>query len=199
MQPDFSQLRRTCAASAIRLSLSKRQLFPKLRLREMMSKESSRMYRFFCLALLAVFAAGLVAQTPSQSGVAHDPATDPAGLYSFAKEGESVQLTLEDGELSGYITRFGESESDKGQLIDQFFSKGSLKDNHLMFATKTIHGVWYEFDGTVETQPGKAPGAEGYRVLKGSLKQHALDANGNDKVRERTVEFKSFPEGVSRP
>ncbi len=156
------------------------------------------MYRFLCLALLAVFAAGSVAQTPSQSGVAHDPASDPAGLYSFVKEGESVQITLEDGQLSGYITRFGESDSDKGQLIDQFFSQGSLKNNHLTFATKPVHGVWFEFDGTVETQPGKAPGAEGYRVLKGTLKQHTQDAKGADKVRERTVEFKSFPESVNR-
>ena len=157
------------------------------------------MPRFLCLALLAVFATSLVAQTPSQSGVAHNPATDPAGLYSFVKEGESVQLTLDGGELSGYITRFGESDSDKGLLIDQFFSKGSLKDNHLTFATKAVHGVWYEFDGTIETQPGKAPGVEGYRVLKGTLKLHTADAKGNDKARERTVEFKSFPEGVSRP
>jgi hypothetical protein len=157
------------------------------------------MYRFFSVAVLLVMVTGLVAQTPSQSGVAHDPATDAAGLYSFVKEGESVQLTLDEGELSGYVTRFGDNDSDKGQLIDQFFNKGSLKDNHLSFATKTVHGVWYEFSGTVETQAGKAPGSEGYRVLKGTLKEHEADAKGADKVRERSVEFKSFPEGVSRP
>jgi len=158
------------------------------------------MLRYIGLALLvALFATLLPAQTPSQSGVAHDPATDPAGLYSFVKEGETVQLTLDDGVLDGYITRFGDSDSDKGLLIDQFISKGSLNDNHLTFATKTVHGVWYEFDGTIQIQPGKAPGAEGYRVIKGTLKQHTEDAKGKDSVRERSVEFKSFPEGVSRP
>jgi len=157
------------------------------------------MYRVFCPTLLVLLVASLAAQTPSQSGVAHDPATDPAGLYSFVKEGESVQLTLDDGQLSGFITRFGESDSDKGQLIDQFFSKGSLKDNHLTFATKPVHGIWYEFDGTIQIQPGKAPGAEGYRVIQGTLKQHAENAKGEDKVHQRSVEFKSFPEGVSRP
>ena len=156
------------------------------------------MYRVVCLALLMAAAATLIAQTPSQSGVVHDITTDPAGLYSFLKEGESLQITLEDGELTGYITRFGESSNDKGQFIDQFFSKGSLKDDHLTFATKAVHGVWYEFDGTIQVQPGKAPGAEGYRLIKGTLKQHASDAKGEDKVRERTVEFKSFPESVSR-
>jgi len=158
------------------------------------------MFRSVGLVLLvALFATLLYAQTPSTSGGAHDPAADPAGLYSFVKEGESVELTLEDGELSGYITRFGESDSDKGLLIDQFFSKGSLKNDHLTFATKAVHSVWYEFDGTIAIQPGKAPGAEGYRVIKGTLKEHTEDAKGADKVRERSVEFKSFPEGVSRP
>lgn len=150
-------------------------------------------------AIVLSFAAALYAQTPSTRGGAFDPATDPAGLYSFVKEGESVQITLDGGELSGYITRFGDSDSDKGQLIDQFFSKGSLKDKHLTFATKPVHGVWYEFSGNIEIQPGKAPGVEGYRVIKGTLKEHSGDANGKDKVRERSVEFKSFPEGISRP
>jgi len=156
------------------------------------------MLRSLFLALLVLLAASLIAQTPSQSNVTHDAATDPAGLYSFVKEGESLQITLDEGQLSGYITRFGESDSDKGQLIDQFLSKGSLNGNHLTFATKTVHGVWYEFDGMIEIQPGKAPGTEGYRLIKGNLKQHDTDAKGHDKVRERTVEFKSFPEGVSR-
>lgn len=156
------------------------------------------MHRFFCLVLLALFATTLVAQTPSQTGGAYDATTDPSGMYSFLKEGEYIQITLEGGELSGFISRFGDSDSDKGQFIDQFFSKGSLKDDHLSFATKTIHGIWYEFDGTIEKQAGKQPSQEGYRVLKGTLKQHSTDAKGEDKVRERSVEFKSFPEGVSR-
>jgi hypothetical protein len=157
------------------------------------------MYRFLCLTLLALLATSLIAQTPSQSGGAVAPENDPSGMYSFLKEGEYVQLTMEDGELSGFISRFGDSDSDRGQFIDQFFSKGSLKGDHVSFTTKTIHGVWYEFDGTVQKQPGKQPNQEGYRLLKGTLKQHSTDAKGGDKARERTVELKSFPEGVSRP
>jgi hypothetical protein len=156
------------------------------------------MQRFLCLALLAVFATGLVARAPAQNGGTFDPEKDPSGMYSFLKEGEYVQLTMEDGSLSGFISRFGDSDTDRGQFIDQFFSKGSLKDDHLSFATKTVHGVWYEFDGTIQKQPGKQPNQEGYRVLKGTLKQHTEDAKGADKVRERSVELKSFPEGVSR-
>jgi hypothetical protein len=157
------------------------------------------MHRFLSLALLLVTAASLIAQTPSSRGGASDPENDPSGMYSFLKEGEYVQLTMEEGELSGFISRFGDSDSDRGQFIDQFFSKGSLKNDHLNFATKTIHGIWYEFDGTIEKQPGKQPNQEGYRILKGTLKQHSIDAKGDDKARDRSVEFKSFPEGVSRP
>lgn len=156
------------------------------------------MYRFLCLALLAVLVTGLVPRMSGQNGGTFDPEKDPSGMYSFLKEGEYVQLTMEDGQLSGFISRFGDSDTDRGQFIDQFFSTGSLKDDHLTFATKTVHGVWYEFDGTIQKQPGKQPNQEGYRVLKGTLKQHTQDAKGADKVRERTVEFKSFPEGVSR-
>lgn len=156
------------------------------------------MYRCICLALLGLFAISLVAQTPSSRGGAVAPENDPSGMYSFLKEGEYVQLTFDEGQLSGFISRFGDSDSDKGQFIDQFFSKGSLNGDRLSFATKIIHGTWYEFDGTIEKQSGKQANQEGYRVLKGTLKQHTQDAKGADKVRERTVEFKSFPEGVSR-
>ena len=158
------------------------------------------MHRWCSIAAVVVFwASSLIGQQPSQRGGAYDPATDPSGMYSFLKEGEFVQITLEDGELSGFVSRFGDSDSDRGQFIDQFFDKGSLKNDHLTFTTKTIHGVWYSFDGSISKQPGKQPGQEGYRLIKGTLKQHVSDANGADRVSERTVEFKSFPESVSRP
>jgi hypothetical protein len=150
-------------------------------------------------AIPLVFISALSAQQPSQRGSGYDPATDPSGMYSFLREGEFIQLTLENGELSGFVSRFGESDSDRGQFIDQFFDKGSLKNDHLTFTTKTVHGVWYFFDGNISKQPGKQPGQEGYRLVKGMLKQHVLDATGVDRVSERTVEFKSFPESVSRP
>ena len=148
------------------------------------------------VTLLTLYAAGVLAQ---QSGQRYDPAKDPTGMYSFLKEGEYVQLTYDEGQLSGYISRFGDSNSDRGQFIDQFFSKASLTGDRVTFATKTIHGVWYEFEGTLSTQAGRQPSQEGYRLMKGMLKEHVADANGRDNVRERSVEFKSFPEGVSQP
>ncbi len=121
-------------------------------------------------------------------------AADISGMYTFLKEGEFVQLTLDDGQLSGFISRFGDSETDKGEFIDQFFDKASVQGTHLMFKTKAVHAVWYEFDGIVTTAAGKKKGEEGYRVLNGKLTMHKSDATGHDEANERTVELKSFPD-----
>jgi hypothetical protein len=146
------------------------------------------------VTLLTSAAAG---QQP-RSSAAQD-ADDPSGMYSFLREGEFVQLTLEDGKLSGYVSRFGDSESDKGQFIDQFFDKASLSRDHLAFTTKTVHGTWYEFTGVITKTAGKQPAQEGYRVIKGTLIQHMTDASKVDKPRQREVEFKSFPQDLSKP
>ena len=61
-----------------------------------------------------------------------------------------------------------------------------------------MHGVSYEFTGVVAVDSGKKPGAEGYRVLRGKLIEHSLDANGKEKTRQRQSEFKSFPAEVNR-
>lgn len=125
-------------------------------------------------------------------------ANNPSGMYTFLKDGEFVQLTVEDGKLSGFVSRFGDTESDKGEFIDQFFDKASLEGSHLSFKTKTVHAVWYEFDGTVSVTPGKKVGDEGYRLIRGKLTLHTSDAKGNDQASEKTVELKSFPD-LRRP
>ena len=121
-------------------------------------------------------------------------ANDPSGMYTFLKEGEFVQLNLEDGKLSGFVSRFGDTDSDKGEFIDQFFDRASLEGSHLSFKTKTVHALWYDFDGTLSVEPGKKVGDEGYRVIRGKLTLHASDAKGSDQASEKTVELKSFPD-----
>jgi hypothetical protein len=121
-----------------------------------------------------------------------------SGMFTFLKEGEFVQLTVEDSKLSGFISRLGETDSDKGQFIDQFFDKASLDGDRISFRTKTVHALWYEFDGTLTVTPGKKPGDEGYRVVRGKLTLHAADAKGAEHASEKTVEFKSFPD-MRRP
>lgn len=145
-----------------------------------------------CLLTL-VAAQPLSLPNGQQNGQTAKAAENISGPYGFLREGEIVQLTVEDGRLSGYISRFGDTESDKGQFIDQFFDKTTLDGDHLTFNTKTVHGVWYEFSGTVSTTPGKQPSQEGFHVLKGKLVMHSEDSNGAEKKMERQVEFKSIP------
>ncbi len=149
-----------------------------------------------CLVFIGVTLAQQPAQPPAARG--YDAAADPSGMYTFLKEGEFVQLTVDNGQLSGYISRFGDSDSDRGQFIDQFFDKATLQGDRLYFKTKTVHGVWYEFDGTLTTVSGKAPGQEGYRLMKGAVKRHVTDADKSETVSERKVELHSFPEDMSK-
>ena len=134
----------------------------------------------------------------AQSSERNNPADDISGAYTFLQEGEVLQLTVEDGKLSGYISRYGDSDSDRGQFIEQFFDKTLLEGDRLSFNTKIVHGVGYEFSGVIAIGTGKKVGEEGYRALRGKLVEHSEDANGNAKSREREVEFKSFPAEVNR-
>src|SRR5271157_4590040 len=143
--------------------------------------------------LLAVFALASVTCSvagqqpsggPQGQAKSSDSTADPSGMYTFLREGEFVQLTLDEGQLSGFVSRFGDTESDKGEFIDQFFDTADLKGDRLSFKTKTVHGIWYQFSGAISTVSGKQPGQEGYRMLKGTLIQHTTDANGGDKPRQ---------------
>ncbi len=53
--------------------------------------------------------------------------------------------------------------------------------------------------GVIMVTQGKQPGQENYRVIKGTLLQHTSDANNQDKTSSRQVEFKSFPQDLSKP
>jgi len=163
-----------------------------------------RRFLFLAALIMSLLSFALARQQPRSAaapntGNANDAASDPSGMYTFLRDGEFVQLTVDEGKLSGYVSRFGDSESDKGTFIDQFFDKASLEGDHVSFTTKTVHGVWYEFTGDITKTAGKQPAQESYRVIKGTLIQHMTDAGNADKARQRQVEFKSFPQDLSKP
>jgi hypothetical protein len=147
----------------------------------------------------------LVAQTPQANAPVKSPeqATPPAksegpqaysGMYSFLKEGEFVQLTVEDaGRVTGFISRFGDHESDKGAFLDQFFKTGKLEGNKLSFTTEVVHGAGFEFKGSVERGDGKKPGDEAYFVLKGTLTENDSDVNKKVTSHSQEVVLKMFP------
>jgi hypothetical protein len=121
-----------------------------------------------------------------------------SGMYSFLKDGEFLQLTVEDGgSVTGFVSRYGDGDSDKGAFLDQFFKTAKLKGNKLNFTTEVVHGVAFDFQGSVERGEGKNPGDEAYFVLKGTLTENISDANKKLTSRPRPVVFKIFPQEAS--
>jgi hypothetical protein len=139
----------------------------------------------------------LCGQNPSQNSIPAQPAEDYSGMYSFLQDGEFLQLTIEDhGRVTGFVSRYGDSESDRGAFLDQFFKQGNLDGTKLSFTTDTVHGVWYEFKGTIERGEGKTPSDEAYYIVKGVLAEYRTDADEKVSSKSKEVTFKSFPREV---
>jgi hypothetical protein len=148
--------------------------------------------------LVFVLAGGLVAT--GQSGKIPQPKPDQkdsaagddiSGMYTFLQEGEFLQINRDEGGVTGYVSRLGDQESDRGSFLDQFFSKASIQGHDVAFTTKVLHGTWFEFKGRYERGPGKSRSDDGYFVLRGTLTEFA--GNGDKSataVRSRQVEFK---------
>jgi hypothetical protein len=153
------------------------------------------------LGLSAAFAnAHLTAQdakpAPEKSAAAAKNPNQPSysGMYSFLKEGEFVQLTVEDaGRVTGFISRFGDNSS-QGPFLNQFFKTGKLEGNKLTFTTDIVRGVSFDFKGTVDRGEGKNPGDESYYLLNGTLTENTTDANKKVTSHAQDVVLKSFPQ-----
>ena len=147
------------------------------------------------VASVVLSSLALYAQQPKPVPV---PGSEYSGMYSFLRDGEFVQLTVEEkGHVSGFVSRYGNGDSDRGAFLDQFFKDGKLEGNKLAFTTATVHGVWFEFHGTVEKGEGKKPGEEAAYILKGTLVENSTDSAQKTSSRSREVEFKSFPQDLS--
>lgn len=136
----------------------------------------------------------------AQSAPSSAQAEDYSGMYTFLQEGEFVQLTIEDaGRATGFISRYGDGESDRGAFLDQFFKEGKLDGQKLTFLTQTVHGVWFDFKGIADRGTGKTADDEAYHILKGTLTEFRTDANQKTTSKSREVVFKSFPESLEPP
>jgi hypothetical protein len=159
-----------------------------------------------CFIVFALMLAGAQAKPDEQNKEGQSKAPNPAapgadysGMYSFLQEGEFVQITVEDqGHVIGFVSRYGDSESDGG-FLDHFFKSGKLDGNQLAFTTETVHGVSFEFRGTFERGEGKSRGDEAYYVLKGTLVENTTGEAKKTSSRSRQVEMKSFPQDMAQP
>jgi hypothetical protein len=144
----------------------------------------------FLLGFFTIAATSAAGQT-ANSGVVGE---DYSGMYSFVKDGEFIQVTVEEkGVVSGFISRYGDTAADKGAFLDQFIKSGKGDGNKVSFTTENVHQVSFTFEGTFERGPGKAPQDEGYFVMRGTLTRFSTDAEKKTTSQARQVEFKSFP------
>jgi hypothetical protein len=165
-----------------------------------------------CFVLLASMLAGAQAKSNQQSPDRQNqdpehkgqqspaPGADCSGMYSFLQDGEFVQITVEDqGRVTGFVSRYGDSEGERGAFVEHFFESGKLEGNRLAFTTRTVHGVGFEFRGTVERGEGKSRGDEAYYSLKGTLVENTTDEAKKTSSRSSQVELKSFPQDMTPP
>jgi hypothetical protein len=151
-----------------------------------------------CFVLFALMLAGAQAKPDRPMPAASGP--DYSGMYSFLRDGEFVQVTVEErGRVTGFVSRYGDSESDRGVFLDHFFKSGKLDGNQIAFTTDTVHGVSFDFRGKVERGQGKSPGDEAYYVLIGTLVENTSDEAKKTSSRSREVALKSFPLDVVPP
>ncbi len=126
-------------------------------------------------------------------------AADYSGMYSFLRDGEFLQLTVEDqGHVIGFVSRYAGAESDDG-FVDHYLKSGKLDGNQLDFTSETVRGVWFEFRGTVERGEGKSRSDEAYYVLKGTLVENTTDEAKKKTSHAREVMLKSFPQDLTPP
>jgi len=153
----------------------------------------------FTLPLISWFlAVPLLVLCSSQT--AAPPPDDYSGMYSFLREGEFVQITIENkGSVSGFISRFGDSESDRGTFLNQFFKSGKSEGNKLDFTTENVHGVWFAFEGAFNRGSGKKPDEEGYYLLRGALTRFSTDTETKVTSQVTQVDLKSFPRDAAPP
>ncbi len=142
------------------------------------------------LLMLAPAAGWSQTEAPKKAGAS----PEISGMYTFLREGEFVEVDVEpDGKVNGFVSRFGDRDSDRGAFLDHMFSKGSLEGNKLTFSTRSVHGVSYQFKGTVERGEARTLGAEGYWLIKGTLTQITEDPEHKSTAQQREVVLKSFP------
>lgn len=141
------------------------------------------------VVILLLCAAAAFAQQSSQ---AQKTPEDFSGMYTFLQDGEFVQFSVQEGRLSGFISRYADSE--KSLFLDHFFTDTTLDGAALGFKTRTVHGVWFEFKGRVEHGTGKTRAEEAYYVVRGTLTQYTEDVARKTTAQSREVTFKSFPQ-----
>jgi hypothetical protein len=153
----------------------------------------------FLTLLFAGASAGQNAE-PKQSQTPPVPGAEYSGMYNFLRDGEFVQITVDaPGHVIGFISRYGDSDSDHDVFLDHFFKSAKLDGNKLAFTTETVRNKSFEFHGTIDRGEGKSRNEEAYYVLKGTLTEDTTDAAKKTSSQSHEVALKSFPQDMAPP
>jgi hypothetical protein len=150
--------------------------------------------------LVALILAGAQSNEDSQHRSSPtNAAANYSGMYSFQRDGEFVQLTVEDQEhVIGFVSRYASADADDG-FVEHYLKSGKLDGNRLEFMSEAVHGVSFEFRGTVERGEGKTRSDEAYYVLHGTLVENTTDEARKTSSQSREVVLKSFPRDLTPP
>jgi hypothetical protein len=160
------------------------------------------------LLILFVFIAGMLVAAEKSAPAAAITPTELSGMYTFLQEGEFVQITVQPEapapkpgtvKVDGFVSRFGEDDSDQGTVLNQFFTSGELKEQSIHFVTRKVHGVWYEFTGQVERGKAQSRAEEGYYLIRGTLVENRELAKDKSEARSRELVMKLMPEMDDQP
>jgi hypothetical protein len=139
-------------------------------------------------------------QNAGQPTAPPTPGADYSGMYTFLRDGEFVQITIDaPGHVIGFVSRYGDSDSDRDVFLDHFFKLAKLEGDRLTFTTETVHGKSFEFHGTIERGEGKTRGDEAFYLLKGTLTENATDNANKTSSQSHQVALKSFPQDMAPP
>lgn len=105
-------------------------------------------------------------RTQTTSGISTIPA-DASGEYELDGKGSVIQITIESGRLTGYVTKM-----DHDTALTLYFDHTTVDGNRLSFETKTVHGLHYSFRGTIVRGNAETRSANGFYRLIGNLTAH---------------------------
>lgn len=111
----------------------------------------------------------------SKPGVSTLP-DDASGEYLIDGNGSTVEITIEGGRVSGYVTKLGdEGSSDKDVPVTFFFTEAAVNGHRITFTTRQVHGHWFSFEGTIERGDPQTLRAEnGFYRLIGTWTTHEV-------------------------
>ncbi len=120
------------------------------------------------------------ANAPEANGTAVSPGKaarsslppDADGEYQFGETGEVIELYVEEHALRGYLLKRSEAGHAASAPLTYDFAAGDAVAGTVHFTTRTVHGEFYSFSGSLGRGRATSPSVLGYYLLRGQLTLH---------------------------